>query len=437
MNETWDLDRLLNREMTRRNFLQRGAALSVSVSGAAALLASRSIAPAAAGPAPSGRRVTMAYDAVDFWQDQGKDFTETTGIEFKYEAVPFPQLHDRYLASFMAGGREFDVVHVRDDWVAEWAPKGWLEPLDARLTDAIKREHFPAAFNYLSYKGKIYGVPRYIWLWQFYYNTEMFQKAGIKDPPKTWAEMREMAQKLTKPPQYGFIAPFGGTLSVNVFTVAIRAEGGEFMRGGQPTFNTPEGVRALNNLVGLVKDKSLDPSSFELNTTTTMTDIFTQGGVAMVLSTPPTLALAADPSKSRVAGKIAVALIPGGKLRSAGYSELGGIAIVAASPNKDAAWEYVKFVTNAEQQRKMAVAIGRIPTQPALLRDPEVQKKYPAAPLAIDQMKYPMGMAIVVAQQAEINTAVANELVAVLRGQKGVERALEDAEKATVRILKG
>jgi xanthine/CO dehydrogenase XdhC/CoxF family maturation factor len=85
----------------------------------------------------------------------------------------------------------------------------------------------------------------------------------------------------------------------------------------------------------------------------------------------------------------------------------------------------------------MAVAIGRIPTQPALLRDPEVQKKYPAAPVAIEQMKYPMGMAILAAQQAEINTAVANELVAVLRGQKGVERALEDAEKATLRILKG
>ncbi len=435
MSDVWNVDRIVRGEMSRRSFLRYGAALGLSASTIATLLASRSLDPAAA--APAARRVTMAFDAVDFWPEQGKEFTDRTGIEFRYEAVPFPQLHDRYLASFMAGGREYDVVHVRDDWVAEWAPKGWLEPLDARLTDAIKREHFPAAFNYLSYRGKIYGVPRYIWLWQFYYNTEIFQKAGIKDPPKTWADMREFAQKLTRSGQYGFIAPFGGTLSVNVFTVAIRAEGGEFMKGGLPTFNTPEGVRALTNLANLVRDKSLDPSSFELNTTTTMTDIFLQGNVAMMISTPPTLALAADPSKSRVVGKIGVGLIPGSKLRSAGFSELGGIAIVAASPNKDASWEYVKFVTGAEQQRKMAVAIGRIPTLPALLGDPDVQKKYPAAPVAVEQMKYPMGMAILVTQQAEVNTAVANELVAVLRGQKGVERALEDAEKATMRILRG
>jgi multiple sugar transport system substrate-binding protein len=422
--------------MGRRTFLRIGLAAGLYASGVAGRWPWRSRGRALA--APAARRLVMAYDAVQFWQDQAREFTERTGIEFRYEAIPFPQLHDRYLASFMAGGREYDVVHVRDDWVGEWAPKGWLEPLDARLTDTIRREHFPAAFTYLSYQGKVYGMPRYIWLWQFYYNTEIFDKAGIKEPPKTWRELREVAAKLTKPPQYGIIAPYGGTLSVNWFTVILRAEGGEFMKAGRPTFNTPEGIRALRLMADLVRDKSLDPTSFELNTTTTMTDIFLQGNVAMMVSTPPTLALAADATKSRVVGKVGVALIPGGTaLRSAGFSELGGVAIVASSPNKDAAWEYVRFVTSTEQQRKMAVAIGRIPTQPALLRDPDVQRRYPAAPVALEQMRYPMGMAIVVPQQAEINTAVANELVAVLRGQKGVERGLEDAEKATIRILRG
>lgn len=422
--------------MSRRNFLRVGVALGLSAPAVLGQSPWRSIEHALAAPAPG--RLTMAFDAVQFWQDQAKEFTERTGIEFRYEAIPFPQLHQKYLTSFMAGGREYDVVHVRDDWVAEWAPKGWLEPLDARITDAMRREHFPAAFEYLSFKGKTYGLPRYAWLWQFYYNTEIFAKAGIKDPPKSWTEARELAAKLTKPPQYGFIAPFGGTLSVNLFTIMLRAEGGEFMKDGKPTFNTPEGIRALRIMSEFVRDKSLEPTSFELNTTTTMIDIFTQGNVAMVVATPPTLALAADPTKSRVVGKVGVALIPGGgKLRSAGFSELGGLAVVSSSPSKDAAWEYVSFVTGAEQQRKMAVAIGRIPTQPALLRDPEVQRRYPAAPVAIEQMRYPMGMAILVPQQAEINTAVANEFVAVLRGRKGVERGLEDAEKATLRILRG
>jgi multiple sugar transport system substrate-binding protein len=416
----------------RRSVLRLGL-IAAGVPGVLAVVgaARRATARAAA------RHLTMAYDAVQFWQDQAKEFTEKTGIPFTYEAVPFPQLHDKYLASFMSGGHEYDLVHVRDDYVAEWAPKGWLDALDARITPAMTQQNFPGAFGYLSSGGKVYGVPRYIWLWQFYYNVELFEKAGIKDPPRTWDEVRAMARKLTKPPQYGFIAPLGGFLSVNIYTIRLRAEGGDLMKAGKPAFNTPEGVRALQSLVDLVKDGSVEPSSFELPTTTEMTDVLTQGRVAMAASTPPTLAMASDATKSKVVGKIAVALIPGSKLRSAGLSELGAVGITNTSEDKDAAWEYVKFVTSMEQQKKMALAIGRIPTYPALLRDPDVQRRYPAAALAAEQMKYPMGMPVVVPQQAEVNTVIANELVAALRGKKPVERALEDAERATLRVLKG
>lgn len=425
---------LASRPMSRRDFIRLGMAFSLAVPSISALAGCTAGAPAPTAT-PAKRKLAMAFDAVQFWDDQAKEFSQKTGIEFKYEQIPFPQLHDKYLASFMSGGKEYDVVHVRDDYVAEWAPKGFLEALDSRVTDAMKNEHTPGAFNYLSNKGKIYGVPRYLWLWQFYYNTELFEKAGLKDPPKTWAEFREYAKKLTKPPVYGAIFTYGANMPVNVFTMRIRAEGGEFMKDGMPTFNSPEGVTALTDLVNMVKDGSVDPSSFELTTTGTMTDIFTQGRAAMTVSTPPTLSMAADPAKSQVVGKVQVALIPGSKLKSGGYSELGGVAITSTSADKDAAWEFVKFVTSAEQQKKMALAIGRIPTLPSLLNDPEVQKKYSAAAIAAEQMKYPAGMAIVVPQQAEINTAVGNELAAALRGQKPVEQALADAEKATLKIL--
>lgn len=423
----------IGRGMTRRDFVRMGLAFSMAVPSITAL------AGCGGAPAPTAtvgkRKVAMAYDAVKFWEDQGAEFTQKTGIEFKYESIPFPQLHDKYLASFMSGGKEYDVVHVRDDYVAEWGPKGFLEPLDARLTDALKNEQLSTAFGYLTNSGKLYGMPRYLWLWQFYYNTELLEKGGIKAPPATWAEFRDMAKKLTKPPVYGAIFTLGSTLSVNTFTMRLRAEGGEFMKGDKPTFNSPEGVAALTDLVNIIKDGSVDPASFEFTSTTPMIDVFVQGRAAMSTCTPPMLSTAADPAKSQVVGKVGVSLLPGSKLKSGGYSELGGIAITSTCADKDAAWEFVKFVTGTEQQKKMALAIGRIPTIPALLNDAEVQKKYAAAALAAEQMKYPAGMAIVVPQQAEINTAVANELVSALRGQKAVEAALSDAEKATLKIL--
>ncbi len=444
------------RKITRRHFLRIG----VMVGAAGPLLPSllsgcapaptpvpptattgptRAAATATAVPATAttaaNRQISMAYDDIQFWKDQAKEFTQKTGINVKYESIPFPQLHDKYLASFMSGSKEYDVVHVRDDYVVEWGSKGWLEPLNSRITDAMKQQYFPGSFDYLTYQGKIYGVPRYLWLWQFYYNTDLFQKAGLKDPPKTWAELREMAKKLTNPPQYGFIATYGDVLSVNVFTVRLRAEGGQLMKDGKPTWNTPEGVAALQSLVDLMKDGSTDPSSLEMQTTTPMSDIFTQGRAAMMFSTPPTLALAADATKSKVVGKVQVALNPGSKIPSGGYSELGGIGMVATSADKDAAWEWIKFATGAEQQKKMHLALGRIPTIPSLMQDPEILKAYPVASIVAEQMKYPMGMAVVVPQQAEVNRALANELVAALRGQKEAAKALADAETAVKKIV--
>ncbi|MCL4458301.1 MAG: sugar ABC transporter substrate-binding protein [Chloroflexi bacterium] len=422
-------------KISRREFIVRATALGLSIPSVAALLSACAPGPPAATPTPLVKEITWPYDVYDFWVNQAKEFTKKTGIKVKYESVPFPQLHDKFLASFMAGGAEYDAVHVRDDWVGEFAPKGWLEPLDKWVTKEMKAENYPKAFDYLSYKGKIYGVPRYIWLWQFYYNKELLAAAGFKEPPTTWDDVRAMAKKLTKPPQYGWIATYGGFLSVNMFTVRLRAEGGEFMKDDAPTFNSPEGLKALEFMVDMIKDGSVDPSSFEMATTGPMTDIFIQGRVAMMISTPPTLTMAADPAKSKVIGKVDVALAPGSKLRSAGFSEQGGVGIPAASTKKEWGWEWAKFVCSREQQKKMAIGIGRIPTIPDLLKDPEVQAKYPAALMAAEQMKYPMGMAVTVPQQSEINTAVANEIVAALRLQKSPKEALADAEKATLKIL--
>ena len=83
----------------------------------------------------------------------------------------------------------------------------------------------------------------------------------------------------------------------------------------------------------------------------------------------------------------------------------------------------------------MAIANGLIPTNLETLADKDLAEKHPAVAVAAEQMKYPMGQAIVVPQAYEIYTAAGNELVAALRGEKDIESALADAEAATLAIL--
>jgi ABC-type glycerol-3-phosphate transport system substrate-binding protein len=376
------------------------------------------------------KEITVAYDSPQFWKDQAAEFTEATGIKVNYEDVPFPQLHDRYLTSFVGGSGDLDVVHLRDDWAAEFGSKGFLVPLGDRVTDELRKQFVPRGFDYLTYQDQVYGVPRYLWLWQFYYNTDF-----APQPPTTWEEFESLAEQQTKDGHYGAIMTLGSTLSINHFTIHLRAQGAELLDDdGKATFNTPEGKTALQQLVTMAEKKLIDPSSFELTTTGNTMDIFNQGNIAMMLNTPQVFASANDPEKSKVVGKVAVAVVPGAKLKSASYSELGAVGIPSASSKQDLAWQYCEFVTNAEQQKKMALVLGRIPTRPAILNDQEVQAKYPNFDIVADQVQYPMGMSVAVPQSSEVNDALSKELVSAIRGDKSVDDALADGEKAVNQI---
>lgn len=49
----------------------------------------------------------------------------------------------------------------------------------------------------LIYSGQIYSLPTYSDSLALYYNKDLFEKAGIKNPPETWKEFKDAAKKLT------------------------------------------------------------------------------------------------------------------------------------------------------------------------------------------------------------------------------------------------
>ena len=45
-------------------------------------------------------------------------FEEATGIDVVYDYVPFPNMHEALTTEMVAGGGDYDVVSVMDQWVA-------------------------------------------------------------------------------------------------------------------------------------------------------------------------------------------------------------------------------------------------------------------------------------------------------------------------------
>jgi raffinose/stachyose/melibiose transport system substrate-binding protein len=79
----------------------------------------------------------------------------------------------------------------------DYAKAGLLKDITADLDTGGWRDTFaPGALAVYSYQGKNYGVPRDMGMVGFWYNKDLFTKAGIANPPTTWTELFADVQKL-------------------------------------------------------------------------------------------------------------------------------------------------------------------------------------------------------------------------------------------------
>jgi multiple sugar transport system substrate-binding protein len=100
------------------------------------------------------------------------------------------------VASFTSG-TNFDVVYVRDSFLAEWASAGWIVPITGLPgVDDYMADLPQGIIEQMSYDGEVYGLPYYSGNSVFVYNQRLLKKAGINSPPKTWDELTKQAVTL-------------------------------------------------------------------------------------------------------------------------------------------------------------------------------------------------------------------------------------------------
>src|SRR6476620_9293540 len=83
----------------------------------------------------------------------------TEKVTFKEQSDQADQQHDDLVQNFQAKNQNYDVVDVDVVWTAEFAAKGWLQPLDGQLkldTSGM----LPATVKTATYGGKLYAAPQ-------------------------------------------------------------------------------------------------------------------------------------------------------------------------------------------------------------------------------------------------------------------------------------
>jgi len=108
---------------------------------------------------------------------------------------------------------------------------------------------------------------------------------------------------------------------------------------------------------------------------------FQNGEAAFMRNWPYAYGLLEDPSQSRVAGRFAVAPMPGGR-GGAPTAALGGseLAINAYSADQDAAYQLIDYLLQPEQLLERARIAGEYPPRPSLYRTPALASALKMSP---------------------------------------------------------
>ena len=170
--------------MSRREFLKVGG---VGLAGATLL---GSAACGGGGSASGDVVFAMGTDTSGTIEALIKKFNEQNeGFQVRYRQMPSDtgQYFDQLRTELQAGASEIDVIGGDVIWPAQFAANGWILDVSDRFPDSERVKFLPAPVDSLVYEGAIYGVPWFTDAGMLYYRSDLLEKAGYSEPPKTWA----------------------------------------------------------------------------------------------------------------------------------------------------------------------------------------------------------------------------------------------------------
>jgi multiple sugar transport system substrate-binding protein len=338
-------------------------------------------APSLASSGPitlaTGRDLTgYMQPLVDKW-NAGHPSERVTLLELPEAA---DDQHAQMVTNLQAKSDRYDVLNIDVVWTAEFADAGWIIPLDRRqfpLDQFLKPVVDTAVFG-----GKLYGVPYTANAGLLYYRKDILAKAG-KKPPRTWAELRNLAK--TVAPKYGLegyagqFLPYEG-LTVN-FAEAVQSAGGAILTddGTKVAVDSPQARQGLEFLVQGFREGWIPKQALTFKEEESRKE-FQQGRLLFLRNWPYVYGLAARPD-SKIRNKFGVTLLPGQD--GPGSSSLGGanLAVSAYSRHQKTAIAFIKYFTGLENERQVLIKGSFPPVWARLYDDPALIKRFPYLPV--------------------------------------------------------
>jgi multiple sugar transport system substrate-binding protein len=302
----------------------------------------------------------------------------------KVTVIQLPTQADDQLAQLVANLQtktsRYDVMSLDVVWTAQFAANGWIVPVNPksfRLSGMLA----PAVAS-AKYLGRLYAVPFTSNAQLLYYRKDIL--AGRK-PPKTWAQLAEMARTLAPPHHMagyaGQLAAYEG-LTVN-FAEAVQSAGGSILSpdGTKVTVNSPQAREGLSFLCNGLRQGWIPRAALHYEEDPSAA-AFESGKLLFLNHWLYVYGQFSAPSPgNKVAGKFGVTTLPGPN--GPGSSALGGanLAISAYSRHQITALRFIKFLTSVPAESQILINAAMPPAWTQLYTEPSLVHRFPILPV--------------------------------------------------------
>lgn len=287
-------------------------------------------------------------------------FTAETGITVEVQSVQINDLFSRVQVSSAAGQPAADVIFLTEEASSNIVATGNLLPLNDLIeaTPELDLSDFNKV-DFWTQDEQVYGIPTYLQLVMMDYNTARLAEAGFDAPPETWDEFTEMARALKEQGIDEYPIAFSA-IDWSWYLMALSMGDPMFDEELNPVFadEGSEARRAMNLLLSYFEDELISPEI--VAGSITQHSLFWSGAGTFHQGWQGSIAVGNNAETSQQAPNVAYLPLP--EVGNT-WSFPAAIGIDANSQNVDAAWQFIQWYTQPEQQEAIYGAFGLYPSR--------------------------------------------------------------------------
>ena len=281
--------------------------------------------------------------------------------------IPWSAMESKILTSISAKTSP-DVVNLNPNFASQLATRNaWLD-LKKAVPPAIQQQYLPKIWQASSIEicqetncnVSTFGLPWYLTTRVTIYNQELLKKAGLTQPPSTYAELAQVAKQVKeKTGKYTLFVTFVSDDSAEVLESFVQMGVELVDEEGKAAFNTPAGIAAFRYWVDLYKQGLLPPEVLTQGHRHGI-ELYQAGETALLSSGAEFLEAIANNAPTIAAVSAAAPQITGktGKKNVA----VMNLVIPQDTDKPEKALEYALYITNTANQLAFAQEANVLPS---------------------------------------------------------------------------